>query len=463
MEINKIDPVVSAPSSEQLGKSKRLKLIVIYGSLLLNVSLIAFVLTRMFVESSVAPQNYEQSGEVYAQSSELLYTASNSDKAESHSFKNTEVLNLRDKAFYKSDLAQKLKRFPWFKVYLKVNFPQNIRFEDIDRMRQFGWLTIAQKPISEYTRSDVGIFSGSYNKIGYLVKSKEIESVELLVRYEASGSYILTFTPQEAMRDREVRFQLPLSSPGKTLVEREISTGGHPDIHTQVQGQNFLASRFSMPAKSDFHLLSRLKYQVDLNVVLDHHLAIAGREMTLKDYHREIMDYSEEVRPFMQFSEKIELSEYIEALSEKVQDDWSIDDIWRYLDKQLDQDIQYDHRKRELFFSGQMTYNDIRDMYMSAAELGDTKIGACPERSSLEAAFLRRLGIASRTATRLYHIYVEVFLPGKGWVTTSETLSGIPLVYSENEDQSYFVDWEAPHPVNIKWQGYLYPSVLFGE
>ena len=46
---------------------------------------------------------------------------------------------------------------------------------------------------------------------------------------------------------------------------------------------------------------------------------------------------------------------------------------------------------------------------------------------------LRAAGIPSRTAGRWGHFYTELFLPRQGWVSTSVTPTGIPLVVDPGE------------------------------
>jgi hypothetical protein len=107
-------------------------------------------------------------------------------------------------------------------------------------------------------------------------------------------------------------------------------------------------------------------------------------------------------------------------------------------------------------------YTDIKDMYMTTETLSKIKTGTCTERRPMEAAILRKSGIAARTATRSAHIFTEIYIPDTGWISTSPLLNEIPLCESIDEGQSYFIEWTPKSPVRVlHWSGILYPQIIF--
>jgi hypothetical protein len=230
-------------------------------------------------------------------------------------------------------------------------------------------------------------------------------------------------------------------------------------LHNENIDGDILTYEIELKQNKPITLFCNLQYAISLNQILKHHIRVSG-DMTIDEY-KKVMKSNDIDTVFTLESPKIQFSSYVSNIATNFNGTNTIAFVWDKLTDILDKDIRYDWNKRSLFFSGRKTYNDIKDMYMTTKELGESKLGACPERSSLEAAVLRHLGISARTTTRLYHIFVEAYLPDITWVTTSGILNEIPLCVSPNHKQSYFVSWEPGHPIKLKWEGGLYPAVLY--
>ena len=407
------------------------------------------------------------------QSIKLQYTNSNLKEINS-SFQNKYLTNRNLASFFKNDqylLLEKisslqfnssyfknlLEQIPSFKIFLLLEFRQKIDSKVLQEMRKKGFFRIDQ---IDRLNSKVAIFYGRYKNIFSLKKyQKWIKDVFILKRFTARSIYTLDFTPEKSKDNLKISFHLPYSKPGKILLERNFQLSGVTELFDKENQQDFLSINLPVYQKKKMKLISKMKYMVDTEALLKNHIKIAGN-ITVGEYKKK-MTGNKLYDLYTSPGEKIIFSPYIDELSKKIKNTDTLSEAWNYIHRQLNKDIIYDSQKRSDFFEGKITYRNIRDMYMSAAQLGERKIGACPSRSSLETAILRRSGIAARTATRLFHIYTEIMLPGEEvrWITTSGLLKEIPLCYSLDEKQSYFVFWFPDHPIRLKWKGDLNPVI----
>lgn len=371
-----------------------------------------------------------------------------------------QLVKYNDKNFKNNKLKQYLDLLPNIRIYVLVDFRQPATFKAIQAIDDHGFGVI--KPKSEYLEKKTGLFYGKYKSLKNLLNKPYIQDVYILSEFTANGNYTLNVIPEADLDNLNFNFHLPFSKPGRQLLERTFDFIGYS--RDAVKDHKSIGDRLLITMhvrkKKLIKLFSRVKYRVNLEELLKHHIRVIG-QMTINEYRRE-MKQSEDLRKFTAFSEKIVISDYINEVASSISPTNTLNEAWAILTKRLNKDIRYDYDKRFRFFNGMIVYTNIKDMYMTAAQLGKTKVGACPERSSLEAAILRKLGVAARTATRLYHIYTEVLMPhGKGWVTTSGLVKEIPLCESQDEKQSYFVSWSPTHPIRLKWEGGLYPVVLY--
>jgi hypothetical protein len=115
---------------------------------------------------------------------------------------------------------------------------------------------------------------------------------------------------------------------------------------------------------------------------------------------------------------------------------------FRRLTEFLKHVVTYDKLKRREYFGGQAVYCDLDDMYRPVSETLSKGKGACPDTILIECAFLRARGIPCRTAGRFGHFFSLVYVPGRGWMSTSVTPTGIPLIVSPGPDHVPYQNWK---------------------
>ncbi len=103
--------------------------------------------------------------------------------------------------------------------------------------------------------------------------------------------------------------------------------------------------------------------------------------------------------------------------------------------------VKYDKPKRETYFTGKAVYSDLDHMYQDVDLTLKNGKGCCPDTVLVECAFLRARGIPCRTAGRVGHFFSEVYVPGRGWMSTSVTPTGIPLIISPGPDHVPYQSW----------------------
>lgn len=103
--------------------------------------------------------------------------------------------------------------------------------------------------------------------------------------------------------------------------------------------------------------------------------------------------------------------------------------------------VAYDTPKRLRYFGGKAVYRDVDEMYQDMDVTLSRGLGACPDTVLLECAFLRARGIPCKTAGRFGHFFSLVYVPGTGWVSTSVTPTGIPLIISPGPDHLPYQNW----------------------
>jgi hypothetical protein len=126
--------------------------------------------------------------------------------------------------------------------------------------------------------------------------------------------------------------------------------------------------------------------------------------------------------------------------------------------------VTYDQRKREQYFGGRSVYSDLDDMYQDLSITLARGLGACPDTYLLECAFYRARGIPCRIAARFGHFFTMVYAPGRGWVSTSVTPTGIPLLIAPGPDHVPFQKWEPHVPVRTaQWEARVRIEPLLEE
>ncbi|HBE04568.1 MAG TPA: hypothetical protein DC049_19135 [Spirochaetia bacterium] len=357
-------------------------------------------------------------------------------------------------------LPESLRLLPGFQLYVLCVFSRPLDYKGLLAVERADFET-RSKIRTEYLGKKHGIFFGAFRNLKNLSACGPVSKIYILSSFTARGYYKIICRTMEAQDRMTYRWYLPHSRPGKELLERRDFLTGDYRLLSRSVTENIYTAVFSTSGQP-VTLYCELLYYVQMEEMLKNHVLTSGH-IKLADYYQTMQNsYPELYGIFTKQSEKIKFSPYVDSLAEKIKSSSSPAEVWRSLSAEISRDIRYDYEKRRLFFSGQIVYTNIADMYMPAPLLGEKKIGACPESSSLEAAVMRRIGIAARTATRAGHVYAEVFTPQAGWLTTSLTINEIPLCVSTNEEQSYFVHWEPYVPAKVvAWESLLYPRIQY--
>ncbi len=375
-----------------------------------------------------------------------------------------DLVDIKSEEFLNSQLRDMLRSVPKTRLYVLTEFSHPLNFDDLNKLKRLGFSGVYGVPVNQYVGKSLVVLYIDYKRLG---KSVTIlpSSVNfyLLKNYTADGYYKLNILSLEEAEDFQIDIKFPYSKWGRELVFKKNTVTGidmfDEEPRIDKHGSSLVAS---LEENQIISFYSEFKYQVSLERELNRHIKVRAKKIGLGGYKEQMETEQPQIlEEFTIFSKKIVPSSYIDSIISRVNTNLSVADIWNQVVNILDKEIAYDWRKRDLFFSGNLTYTNIEDMFLSSQELSEKRVGACTERTSLEIAILRRLGIAARAATRLYHIYTEVYIPEAGWTTTSLTLNEIPLTESSNKDMSYFVFWEPEHPVRLKWGGQIYPAIAY--
>ena len=188
-------------------------------------------------------------------------------------------------------------------------------------------------------------------------------------------------------------------------------------------------------------LFSAFKYLVDMRTLLEHDLTLVDK------FHDDPV--SEEIRPFLNSGYKIDAGSP-QAIAWALQGRSGSPNVrveYRRLTKFLKDNVAYDKKKREVYFGGKAVYSDLDEMYQEIETTLSRRVGACPDTSLVECAFLRARSIPCRISGRFGHFYTEVYVPGKGWMSTSVTPTGIPLYVAPGPDHVPYQKWKPRIPL----------------
>jgi hypothetical protein len=183
------------------------------------------------------------------------------------------------------------------------------------------------------------------------------------------------------------------------------------------------------------------RYLVDMATLLDHDLMLVDQ---LQD-----VPIPEEIYPFLNSGYKID-ARLPQAVAWAIQEKAGPPNVrseYSRLTKFLKETVAYDREKRDQYFGGKTIYSNLDEMYQDVDITLFRHLGACPDISLLECAFLRARGIPCRTAGRLGHFFSIVYVPGRGWMSTSVTPTGIPLFIAPGPDHVPYQKWRPRIPL----------------
>ena len=353
-----------------------------------------------------------------------------------------------------ADFSAILQWFPQFKTVVALEFKHPLKLKDLIDLLNNGVWPSDSKLISALGKTQ-GIFYTRVHNFENLPKLSFVSDYVPLVSFRMRGIYRIHLKVIEEGFAGPLSFSVstPRNGFGKTLVsiEDHVSPRAPFAIRHDHAGNRWLELEFAemaegKSAKFDFYFV----YQVNVKELLQHAIGMHG-SVVLSE-----LPEGHEASIYLLPSDKIE--SFAPAIQEKA---WELVGeenrpkmIYRRLAEFVKKNITYDSKKRRQYFGGMKVYRNMSEMYEEATETLSKGVGACPDTSVLETAILRAARIPSRTASRWGHIYTEIYLPNVGWVSTSVTPTGIPLIADPDNRNHCFVSWNRDLAVQtLLWEG----------
>jgi len=263
---------------------------------------------------------------------------------------------------------------------------------------------------------------------------------KLLERFVMSGIYRLGFRIEEEGYAGPLNLEItaPRNSYGKQLLFSEslIRPQASSRIQTDVaENRWFYVDYPEIKYGQTIKIFFTFEYLVDMAFLVDHDLMLVEQS--------DNASIPEEARSFLEAGYKID-THLPQAMDWAKRGGSGPPDArleYRRLAKFLKETVTYDKAKREQYFGGKLIYSDLDEMYQEIEITLTRRVGACPDTTLLECAFLRARGIPCRTAGRVGHFFSLVFVPGRGWMSTSVTPTGIPLFIASGPDHVPYQKW----------------------
>jgi Transglutaminase-like superfamily len=281
-------------------------------------------------------------------------------------------------------------------------------------------------------------------RLGKWMKNRHLPAhlkAALLTKFRMSGVYRLSFKVEEKGYVGPLNLQVtaPRDGFGKKLVASDhvVRPAARSELDVQPQGNRWLSVRYPKVHSGQvikFHF--GFTYLVDVSDLLDRDLILAGNPKT------DVMPAA--VKQFLKPGYKIDpgIAPALDWASRGGQGRPDARREYDRLNRHLKKNVVYDKRKRKQYFGGKTVYYDIDDMYQDPQLTLARGAGCCPDTILVECAFLRARGVPCRTAGRFGHFYSMVYVPGKGWMSTSVTPTGIPLLEDPGPDFLPYQYWE---------------------
>jgi hypothetical protein len=349
-----------------------------------------------------------------------------------------------------------ITKYPRLKVIVEITFEHLASLQTLQKIDKLGFFS-QNFGILGVLGKKQGYFTGRAGNLHNLYKSDLPIKVRPLLQFEMAGIYRVHFKVVDKDYTGTVAFNIssPRDSFGKQLIHleeqisppvnytRRIDTAGNKwiDIDLNVeQGQREL--------KLDFFFV----YNVNMAKLVEHALAMVPINEPLRPI------VSKQALNMLQASPKIDSDSFIiNSLAYDLfnrNHNSSARSNYLIIKKYIKENLPYDYKKRSKFFGGKMVYTAMEQMYNHPEATLQQGFAACPSVSVLETALLRAGGVPARTAGRWGHFFTELYMPGRGWLSTSVTPTGIPLVRDVDHRHLPFVSWKPEISVQTtKWSG----------
>lgn len=336
-------------------------------------------------------------------------------------------------------------RRPSLKVLVLVESPSPLSLEDLAFLAAKGFVPADRAPgfVVGLRRA---VFTG---RLGNWLKCVPLPSPLsgcVLARFTMTGTYRVGFKveSQEYTGPLELQITAPREGFGKKLVYayQVVRPACSQGMTVDAAGNRWLRARLDHVRYGDSIDFSfGFRYDVDMAEILDHDLGLSGKPMGT--------EIPPAVQPFLEPGHKIDpglpAAQAWAARGEPGPPDARKE--YKRLSKFIKRHVAYDKCKRAAYFGGQMVYTDLDLMYQDVDETLNRHSGACPDTSLLECAFLRARGIPCFTAGRFGHFFTVLYVPGRGWMSTSVVPTGIPLIRSPGPDLVPYQRWNPKIPL----------------
>jgi hypothetical protein len=334
---------------------------------------------------------------------------------------------------------------PDLKVLVLVRGERPISLENLALLAELGMIPADRDP-GLVLGLRQAVFSARLKN--WITKSMPVDlQGRLLERFSMTGVYRLGFKVEKEgyQGPLSLEITIPRDGFGKRLIYSENLVRPHAPTMMRFDrtGNRWFSANYSQIRYGEtIRLHFAFKYVIEMASLLNHDLMLLNQPGG--------PPIPEEVRPFLNSGYKIDkdLPEAVQWASEGVSGPpLNVRLEYQRLTKFIKDTIVYDQLKRNQYFGGRTVYSNLDDMYQEIAMTLSRRLGACPDTSLLECAFLRAQGIPCRIAGRFGHFYTDVYIPGKGWMSTSVTPTGIPLIVAPGPDHIPYQTWKPLIPL----------------
>ncbi len=352
------------------------------------------------------------------------------------------------------DFKRLSKTYPSFKTVVLVAFDQGLEFDRLLRLRGLEVYPVNGAEV-DYLGRTYGLFHTRAGNLPRLKRTAGVRAAIPLSRFRMQGLYRVHFKIVEPGFSGRLAFSVtaPRESFGKKLLRTKSYI--HPQkpyrIWEDGAGNRWLETVLEEAGEGDqLKLDFSFLYQVEVGELLDHAILATPARVSPE------IDPLDPAAAFLGPGEKITpQAEEVAALAGEILGEERVPRrVWARIFKFIKDNIPYDHKKRAEFFGGRKVYKSMAQMYDPPEVILAKRVGACPETCLLEASLFRAVGIPARTAGRWAHFFTEIYIPGRGWVSTSVTPTGIPLIRDADAEHLPFVSWDREVAVRTsRWTG----------
>jgi hypothetical protein len=352
------------------------------------------------------------------------------------------------------DFTEVARNYPRFKTLVWVGFHKKLNLQDVYKLRALDTLPQSGGNLGLLGRRWAIMFTRA-GSLPRLKASTLTRRVVPLTKFTLRGIYEIAFklVDEEYKGPLDFKVSMPRSGFGKDLTSLNILVFPKSDYEV-IPGRagnrwlyySLREAEKGKVAKFGFDFT----YKVDLADFLSHALAMVPLDEEI------FLPFESPAREFLRPSPKItsDSDQVINLAYELMGQSRAPREMYRKIFAYIKENLPYDKGKRTLFFGGKKVYRDMAEMYNPPAETLAQGRAACPSTSVLETALLRAAGVPARTAGRWGHFYTELFMPGRGWLSTSITPTGIPLVVDHDHHHQPFAGWTPAVQVQTtRWSG----------